>query len=43
MKPSGRQIGKLSHSNPGIIFAYVSYVDLLSLIIKEFCIALSGL
>lgn len=24
VKPSGRQIGKLSHSNPGIIFDYVS-------------------
>lgn len=24
IKPSGRQIGKLSHSNPGIIFDYVS-------------------
>ena len=24
VKPSGRMIGKLSHSNPGIIFEYVS-------------------
>ena len=24
VKPSGRQIGKLSHSNPGILFEYVS-------------------
>ena len=24
VKPSGRQIGKLSHNNPGIIFDYVS-------------------
>ena len=23
VKPSGRQIGKLSHNNPGIIFDYV--------------------
>ena len=24
VKPSGRQIGKLSHSNPGVVFEYVS-------------------
>jgi THO complex subunit 2 len=24
VKPSGRQIGKLSHSNPTILFDYVS-------------------
>ena len=24
VKPSGRMIGKLSHSNPGVIFEYVS-------------------
>ena len=29
VKPSGRQIGKLSHSNPGILFEYVSSLSLL--------------
>lgn len=29
VKPSGRQIGKLSHSNPGILFEYVSCLSLL--------------
>ena len=24
VKPSGRQLGKLSHSNPGVLFEYVS-------------------
>lgn len=27
VKPSGRLIGKLSHSNPGIIFDYVSIIN----------------
>ena len=26
VKPSGRQIGKLSHTNPGIIFDYVMII-----------------
>lgn len=26
MKPSGRQLGKLSHSNPGVLFEYVSWL-----------------
>lgn len=25
VKPSGRQLGKLSHSNPGILFDYVRF------------------
>ena len=27
VKPSGRHIGKLSHSNPGIIFDYVGIIN----------------
>lgn len=27
VKPSGRQLGKLSHSNPGVLFEYVSNIN----------------
>lgn len=30
VKPSGRQIGKLSHSNPTILFDYVSVLSLVT-------------
>lgn len=32
VKPSGRQIGKLSHSNPTILFDYVSVLSLMTAI-----------
>lgn len=32
VKPSGRQIGKLSHSNPTILFDYVSILLLVAAI-----------
>ena len=39
VKPSGRQIGKLSHSNPGILFEYVSnWAQLLKVKIMIFSI-----
>ena len=36
VKPSGRQIGKLSHSNPGVLFEYVSGTKTIEIICDEF-------
>ncbi|KAG2464146.1 THOC2 protein, partial [Polypterus senegalus] len=43
VKPSGRQIGKLSHSNPTILFDYVGLASLCGSVLRKYPIELAGI